>query len=94
MNELSKVVVLIPSLEPDEMMVRYINELSEAGFDKIILVNDGSSKEYDKLFLKVKEKVQLLKHAVNSTFPLISRFFRCAMFPNEIFFIFDIVLPK
>lgn len=65
MNELSKVVVLIPSLEPDEMMVRYINELSEAGFDKIILVNDGSSKEYDKLFLKVKEKVQLLKHAVN-----------------------------
>ena len=64
-SKLSNVVVLIPSLDPDEMMVRYVGELRNAGFDKIVLVNDGSSKEYDSFFSAVGDKVQLLKHAVN-----------------------------
>ena len=64
-NLLSKVVVLIPSLEPDEMMVRYIGELKSAGFEKIVLINDGSSKQFDEFFLSVADKVILLKHAVN-----------------------------
>ena len=62
---LSKVVVLIPSLDPDEMMVRYVSELREAGFEKIVLVNDGSGKEFDTFFSQAEDKVQLLKHAVN-----------------------------
>ena len=62
---LSKVVVLIPSLEPDEMMVRYVNQLHEVGFEKIVLVNDGSDSSYDSLFAEVADKVSVLKHAVN-----------------------------
>lgn len=63
--QLSKVVVLIPSLDPDEMMVRYVKGLKEAGFDKIVLVNDGSGEEFDVFFSLVQDEVQLLKHAVN-----------------------------
>lgn len=64
-QELKKVVILIPSLDPDEMMVRYVSELRNAGFDKIIIVNDGSGEEYDPFFSSVEDKVQLLRHAVN-----------------------------
>lgn len=64
-EDLSKIVVLIPSLEPDDMMVRYVKELYEAGFEKIVLVNDGSSKEYDSYFEAVEDRAHVLKHAVN-----------------------------
>lgn len=64
-KDLSKVVILIPSLEPDDMMCRYVKELSEAGFEKIVLVNDGSSKEYDRYFQEASNAACLLKHAVN-----------------------------
>ena len=43
-----KVVPIIPSLNPDKKLTKYVKELIEFGFSKIIIVNDGSAKKYDK----------------------------------------------
>jgi exopolysaccharide biosynthesis protein/glycosyltransferase involved in cell wall biosynthesis len=40
------VTVIIPSLNPDEKLLNTVCELEENGFDDIIIVDDGSDKEY------------------------------------------------
>ena len=65
MNYKSKVVVLIPSLNPDNRLINLVDELTSNGFENIIVVNDGSSKEYDKFFQEIKTKAIILRHAVN-----------------------------
>ena len=45
MNELSKISVVLPSLDPDEKLVAVIDGLLGYGFTDIILVNDGSKQE-------------------------------------------------
>ena len=57
-------VILIPSYEPDELLINTVNELLEAGFP-ILLVNDGSSKDFDPIFNQVKDKVKYLSYDVN-----------------------------
>ena len=39
--------VLIPSLEPDERLPVYVDALLAADFGQIVIVNDGSSAQYD-----------------------------------------------
>ena len=60
-------VILIPSLNPDDKMVDYVERLSENGFDKIMVINDGSSAEYDSFFERAAEggRCVVLKHEVN-----------------------------
>ena len=59
--------VLIPSLEPDERLVQYVNELLAADFGGIVIVNDGSSEKYDDIFnrLAALERCTVLRHEVN-----------------------------
>ncbi|MBQ8135877.1 MAG: bifunctional glycosyltransferase family 2/GtrA family protein [Clostridia bacterium] len=59
--------VLIPSLSPDHRLEEYADELVEAGFGGLIVVNDGSSAEYDPIFerLAAKDKVTVLRHDIN-----------------------------
>lgn len=59
--------VIIPALNPDRTLLNYINQLQEAGLNKIIVVNDGSSRECLPIFEKVKEipGCFLLEHEVN-----------------------------
>ena len=65
-SALSNIVILIPSLDPDHMLGKYVSGLIKAGFGKIVVVNDGSNKEYDHYFEDLKDKgVTTLKHAVN-----------------------------
>lgn len=45
MNIASKVTVIIPSLNPDEKLLKVVCGLEELGFDDIILVNDGSNED-------------------------------------------------
>ena len=45
MNDLSKISVVLPSLDPDEKLIAVIDGLLEVGFTDIILVNDGSKPE-------------------------------------------------
>ena len=60
-------VPLIPSYKPDEKLPELIDKLQELGFTKIIVVNDGSPKEYLPLFdaLKKRKGVFVVSHASN-----------------------------
>ena len=57
-------VILIPSYEPDELLINTVNELLEAGFP-ILVVNDGSGAEYNRIFDQVKNKVKYLSYEEN-----------------------------
>lgn len=61
------VAILIPVLNPDEKFVNYINALTEFGFSRIIVVNDGSSSDYDSFFEQAAahEQCVILKHEKN-----------------------------
>jgi glycosyltransferase involved in cell wall biosynthesis len=45
MNAQKKVTVIVPSLDPDEKLMKVIEGLEAEGFDDIIVVNDGSKAE-------------------------------------------------
>lgn len=62
---LKKLIILIPSLDPDEMLGKYVEGLKQAGFSKIIIINDGSREETLGCFPKEDTCVTILKHAVN-----------------------------
>ena len=57
-------VVLIPSYEPDELLINTIHELKEAGFS-ILVVNDGSGPEFEPIFDKIKDDVKYLSYEKN-----------------------------
>jgi len=60
-------VILIPSLNPDEKLIDYIDRLAAHGFDRIIVVNDGSSADYDSFFEQAAayDACTVLRHEVN-----------------------------
>lgn len=53
-------VVLIPSYEPDEQLIKVVDSLIKEEFP-VLVVNDGSGKEYDKVFNQIKDKVQYIE---------------------------------
>jgi len=55
------VIPLIPSYQPDNKLIIYIDELIKNGFKKILVVNDGSSINCKKYFDIIKEKEDLKK---------------------------------
>lgn len=57
--------VIVPSLNPDEKLCGVVEGLLSAGFDDIIVVDDGSAPEYKCNFPKPSDKVTLLVHEVN-----------------------------
>ena len=67
LNAVRKAAILIPSLEPDERLPAYIEKLSDNGFGHIIVVDDGSSDEYQGIFRTVEhiERATVLHHDVN-----------------------------
>lgn len=66
MKDKTKIAVLIPCLAPDDKLICAVREIKKAGFEKILLVNDGSTKEYDALFFQAEELgATVLRHAVN-----------------------------
>lgn len=60
-------VIIIPSLEPDDKLVPYVNELLSAGIKKIIVVNDGSSENCKYIFDTIEkiEVCHVLTHHIN-----------------------------
>lgn len=61
---MKNISVIIPSLNPDESLETVVTELTEAGFEDIILVDDGSREE-NKKFFPQGENITLLIHPVN-----------------------------
>ncbi len=66
-NFLEKITLIIPSLSPDEHLIKYVNQLIQYGFINIIVINDGSEAKYEEIFetLNKYKQVVVLKHAVN-----------------------------
>lgn len=66
-DELHKVVVVIPSLDPDNNMLRFVSELVEVGFNKILIIDDGSNVSLKKEFDVAAEKYgcHVLRHTMN-----------------------------
>ena len=68
MIDLSKISVVLPSLDPDEKLTAVIDGLLEYGFTDIILVNDGSKPENLHWFADNAARhpeIHLLHHPVN-----------------------------
>ena len=66
--DLSKISVVLPSLDPDEKLIRVVDGLLEYGFTDIILVNDGSKAEnlhYFEDAAAQHPEITLLHHQVN-----------------------------
>ncbi|MBQ9265110.1 MAG: bifunctional glycosyltransferase family 2/GtrA family protein [Clostridia bacterium] len=59
--------VLIPSLSPDQRLPTYVQELHEAGFKLVLVVDDGSKAEYQPIFSRIAawEGCHVLHHDVN-----------------------------
>lgn len=67
MQSFDKVVILIPSLNPDEKLEKTVAGLKDVGFNDIIIVNDGSPSEFDKKFDNCENQLgcTVLKHIRN-----------------------------
>ena len=68
MTDLSRISVVLPSLDPDEKLIAVIDGLLEHGFSDIILVNDGSKPENLHYFTDLAQahpEIHLLHHEVN-----------------------------
>ena len=64
MNNIS---VIIPAYKPDGKLLNTLKELVEAGFDDLLVIDDGSGSEYLPIFEQVEAIPQctLLRHPVN-----------------------------
>ena len=68
MQDLSKISVVLPSLDPDEKLIAVVDGLLEYGFTDIILGNDGSKQENLHYFTDLAAQhpeIHLLHHEVN-----------------------------
>ena len=61
------ITVVLPSYKPDEKLLSTVEELEAAGFDDIIVVDDGGGEEYRKYFdiLRDNANCTVLTHTEN-----------------------------
>ncbi len=61
------VVIIIPCYNPDEKFINFVNDLTKAGYEKIIVINDGSRRDTRHFFDEAvrKYKCDLVSHSVN-----------------------------
>ena len=64
---LSRTAIVLPSLDPDKKFGGVVNELVEAGFENIVIVDDGSSDERQKWFdeAALHPQCRVIHHGVN-----------------------------
>ena len=60
-------VVLIPSYKPDQRLVELVQALSQTDLPRIVVVDDGSGREFKPVFEQVAHiaRVDLLTHKAN-----------------------------
>ena len=63
-NNFDKIVLIIPSYLPQSNLTGHVSKLQNLGFNNIIVVNDGSPKEYDPIFNSLKNVI-ILSHDYN-----------------------------
>ena len=66
-NEKKQLAIILPSLDPDEKFLAVVDGLIEAGFEKIVIVDDGSCEEKQHFFTEAEKHPQtvVLHHEVN-----------------------------
>lgn len=62
--ENTKRIALVPAYEPDGALLAVLKDLKEYGFD-ILVVNDGSSEDKEKIFAQVAEYGTVIAHEEN-----------------------------
>jgi dolichol-phosphate mannosyltransferase len=60
-----KIVILIPAYEPDEVLIKYVEDLHKSGFDDVVVVNDGSGQGYQEIFDALEGSAHVIHHEVN-----------------------------
>ena len=60
---MNKIIVLIPSYEPDDKLIKLVDKLTHEDLD-IVVVNDGSGKEYNKIFNELKS-AKVISYSTN-----------------------------
>ncbi len=60
-----KHIALIPAYKPSSVLINLATELKQNGLT-VIIVNDGSGKEYEDIFNNCKDKAYILHHMVNA----------------------------
>ncbi len=66
-NDLEDIVLIIPSLNPDEKLTRTLAGMLEAGFSHVVLVDDGSDDAHKAPFeeARLHPECVILEHGVN-----------------------------
>ncbi len=66
-NKAMNITIMIPSLNPDQKLTNYVKQLVQQDFREIVVINDGSSEEYDPIFDEIADmdKCTVLRHKVN-----------------------------
>ncbi len=60
------IFILIPAYNPDEKLIKLVNELKESGFSHILVIDDGSKAECKPIFKEVENSgCTLVVHEVN-----------------------------
>lgn len=57
--------VIIPAYQPDQVLIEIVKQLYHLGC-QIIVVDDGSGEEYQKIFEQIKDICIVLSHAKNN----------------------------
>lgn len=62
-----RVLILIPALNPPKEFLEYVNSLIENDLKNILVINDGSDKQYDEIFEKLSshKEVNIICQEVN-----------------------------
>lgn len=62
------IVIVIPSLEPDNKLINLVSSIQQYNSDwSVVVVNDGSSEKYSSIYETIENEYQyvVLKHSVN-----------------------------
>ncbi len=57
--------VIVPAYNPDEKLLEVIKDIKSYNIDRIIVVNDGSKAECDKIFAEAEKSATVLVHKEN-----------------------------
>ena len=60
-----QIAVLIPAYKPDERLITLVDELREAGFTRLVVIDDGGGAAYRHIFAALSGKADVLVHEVN-----------------------------
>lgn len=66
-QKIKNIIVIIPSLDPNEELLYYIKSLITIGFKRILVVNDGSSTKYNYIYKSISKVLNcvVLSHLEN-----------------------------